>query len=173
MMSRECRYEPDILVAALSRGSSGFSDELQAHMHDCAACRELCEVVMMLRRDQTLAEREVTVPSAGQIWWRSAIRARMEAAQRAASPVTWAQGVTAATLLGVVCASGVLAWPAFRRVATAIAGRVLNGIDSTTVEVVPPVIAAMERSLPLVLGVVIAVVIAPLLVLYFALAGDD
>ena len=84
----------------------------------------------MLRRDRAQMEEHASVPAAGQIWWRSAVRARMEAAQAAARPVSWAQGMTAATLFGVVCAALVLTWPSLRRVSGLAGGRLLDGLDS-------------------------------------------
>ena len=125
----------------------------------------------MLRPDQARFE-DVSLPSSGQIWWRSAVRARMEAARAAARPVAWAQGATAASLFGILCAATVLAWPFIQRVFDAAAGRLSAGLDTSALQSLP-VMAAIQGSLPLAFGVVTVVVIAPLVVLYFALAGDD
>ena len=40
------------------------------------------------------------VPAAGQVWWRSAIRARAEASRAAASPMVWLQALTGAGAAG-------------------------------------------------------------------------
>ena len=191
MTRRGCPRESDVLDAVLrdgafgggitdtgASGDSGVTEgtmrgDLQRHVADCATCREVAEVITMLRRDRAQMEEHASVPAAGQIWWRSAVRARMEAAQAAARPVSWAQGVTAATLFGVVCAALVLTWPSLRRVSGLAGGRLLDGLDSNVLQVLPPMVAAVERSLPLALGVMAVVVIAPLAVLYFALAGED
>jgi len=190
MRRQGCPRESEVLDAVLRHGVVGggadngaaggsevtesvMRDDLQRHVADCASCREVTEVITMLRRDRAQMEEHASVPAAGQIWWRSAVRARMEAAQAAARPVSWAQGVTAATLFGVVCAALVLTWPSLRRLVGLAGGRLLDGLDSNVLQLLPPMVAAVERSLPLALGVMAVVVIAPLAVLYFALAGED
>ena len=171
-MSRSlCPREQEVVDAMLPQGHLAEASELQQHVAGCESCRELHEVMAMLRPDQALFE-DVSLPSSGQIWWRAAVRARMEAAQTAARPVAWAQGATAASLFGILCAATVLAWPFIQRVLGATAGRLSAGLDTSGLQALP-VMVALERSLPLAVGVVAVVVIAPLLVLYFALAGDD
>ena len=54
---------------------------------------------------------EVQVPVAGQVWWRSAVRARLESTQAATRPMTWLHGVTAAITLGIMLAVIGMAWP--------------------------------------------------------------
>ena len=155
----------------LPTGQLAAASELQQHVAGCASCRELHEVMTMLRPDQARLD-DVSLPSSGQVWWRSAVRARMEAARTAARPVAWAQGATAASLFGILCAATVLAWPFMQRVFDAAAGRLSAGLDTSALQDLP-VMAAIQGSLPLAFGVVTVVVIAPLVVLYFALAGDD
>jgi hypothetical protein len=191
MKRQPCHRESDVIDAALGNGrfSAGLSgtatvgdsgmsegvlpDDLRRHVAGCATCREVAEVITMLRRDGAEMEAHASVPAAGQIWWRSAVRARMEAAQAAARPVSWAQGMTAATLFGVVCAALVLTWPSLRRVGGLAGSRLMDGLDGNVLQLLPTMVAAVERSLPLALAVMAVVVIAPLAVLYFALAGED
>ena len=171
-MSRHlCPREQEVVDAMLPQGRLPEASELQQHVAACESCRELHEVMAMLRPDHALSE-EVSLPSAGQIWWRAAVRARMEAARTAARPVAWAQGATAASLLGILCAATVLAWPLLQRVFDATFGRVTAGLETNALQSFQ-VLAVIERSLPLAIGFVAVVVIAPLVVLYFALAGDD
>ena len=171
-MSRHlCPREQEVVDAMLPQGRLPEASELQQHVAGCESCRELHEVMAMLRPDHALSE-EASLPSAGQIWWRAAVRARMEAARAAARPVAWAQGATAASLLGILCAATVLAWPFIQRAFDAAFGRLSAGLESNALQSLP-VVAAIERSVPLAIGVVAVVVIAPLVVLYFALAGDD
>ena len=47
----------------------------------------------------------------GRVWWRAEMRARQEAARKAAQPISFALGAAAACAGGVVLALGVLAWP--------------------------------------------------------------
>jgi len=166
-----CPREQEVVDAMLPQGQLAEASELQQHVAGCESCRELQEVMAMLRPDYALSE-DVSLPSSGQIWWRAAVRARMDAAKTAARPVAWAQGATAASLFGILCAATVLAWPFVRRMFEATAGRLSAGIDTSGLQALP-VMVAIERSLPLAVGVVAVGVIAPLLVLYFALAGED
>ena len=171
MSGGRCPREQEVVDAMLPSGQLAEASELQQHVTGCESCRELQEVMTMLRADQTRVE-DVSLPSSGQIWWRAAVRARMEAARTAARPVGWAQGATAASLFGILCAATVLAWPFMQRVFDATTGRLAAGLDTSALQALP-VMAAIQNSLPLAFGVVAVVVIAPLLVLYFALAGDD
>jgi hypothetical protein len=107
------------------------------------------------------------------VWWRAAVRARLEEAQAAARPVTWAQGVTGATLFGVSCAAVILTWPALRRLVSLAWLQWMDVRDASALAELPAMLAAVEHGLPLALGVIGAIVLMPLLVLYFALAGED
>jgi hypothetical protein len=171
MSRRLCPREQDVVDAMLPHGRLPEDSQLQQHVAGCESCRELHEVMVMLRPDHARAD-EASLPSAGQIWWRAAVRARMEAARAAARPVGWAQGATAASLLGIVVAAAAFAWPFVQRVADAAFGRLSAGLDTSALQSLP-VMAMIERSVPLAVGVVAVVVLAPLLVLYFALAGDE
>lgn len=166
-----CPREQEVVDAMLPEGRLPEASELQQHVAGCESCRELHEVMAMLRPDHALSE-EAGLPSAGQIWWRAAVRARMEAARAAARPVAWAQGATAASLLGILCAATVLAWPLMHGVFDAAFGRLSAGFETSALQSLP-VVAVIQRSVPLAIGVVAVVVIAPLVVLYFALAGDE
>ena len=172
MADHDCIHEGDVVAAVLGRRWDRANDDLKQHAAQCETCRDVVAVASVLSADQEHARYEVRVPAAGQVWWRAAVRARMEAARTAARPVAWAQGATAASLFGILCAATVLAWPFIQRVLGATAGRLSAGLDTSGLQALP-VMVALERSLPLAVGVVAVVVIAPLLVLYFALAGDD
>jgi hypothetical protein len=171
MSRRLCPREQEVVDAMLPNGRLAETSELLQHVAECESCRELHEVMAMLRPDHTFTD-EVSLPSAGQIWWRAAVRARMDAARAAGRPVAWAQGATAASLLGILVAATVLAWPfvhgafdaAFVRLSAAVETNALQSFQ---------VVAVLQRSLSLAGGVLAVVVIAPLVVLYFALAGDD
>ena len=181
MSARDCVREADVIACALRGGGPvRLGEELQQHVAGCEICGELLEVMAMLHQDHAAAAADVTVPAAGQVWWRAAVRARLEAAQTAARPMTWAQGITGATLLGITCAAIVLGWPSLGRLIGLAReagpaggwGRWVEGWDGS-MRLLPSMLAAVEGSLPLALVVIAAVVVMPLLVLYFALAGDD
>ena len=46
----------------------------------------------VMRLDRDGLHEEMSLPSAGQVWWRAAIRARLEASQRVARPFSWLFG---------------------------------------------------------------------------------
>jgi hypothetical protein len=52
----------------------------------------------------------VTVPGAGQVWWRAAIRARLEAAETAARPFIWLYGALIVSAVVLAVAWSPLAW---------------------------------------------------------------
>jgi hypothetical protein len=169
-----CARESEIVDRALAgRGAATLDEDLRRHVDGCQACAELLKVIEMLREDHADAGTDVSVPAAGQVWWRAAVRARLEAAQAATKPLMWAQGMTGATLAGVTCAVLILTWPTLRRVVAAGWTRSTDLWDASTVQLFSSMLTAVERSLPLALVVIVAVVVMPLLVLYFALAGDD
>ena len=174
MTSPTCHREDDVLDALLADGSlAATADDLARHVEQCADCAEVRAIAGMLRRDDVASMRLASVPSAGQVWWRAAVRARMEAAQTAARPVTWAQGLTAAAVCGVVGAVAVLSWPFLQRLAGAASSRLVEGIDLTLLERFSSTISVLERSMPLAGAVALAAILAPLLALYFALANDE
>ncbi len=100
-MVPECRHEFE--VAALVRAGrwpDACEPDLRAHVHGCAECREAVTIAELLLQADRGAE--VHVPSAAQMWWRLAVRARLEREQAAARPVVWLQGIAAACGVGVV-----------------------------------------------------------------------
>jgi hypothetical protein len=126
-------------------------------------------VATVLRADHEYARREVQVPVAGQVWWRSAVRARLESAQAATKPMAWLYSITAAITVGVALASVGMAWPT-----------VSSGLESartlflpilTNGEVTGAVAGVLRHSVELAFIAAVGLVVAPL-VLYFALSSD-
>jgi hypothetical protein len=109
-MKRECARAADVL-AAMTAGPDPrlFDEELLRHADTCESCRDLVTVVSALRRERDRLRRGAAVPSAGLIWWRAQLRARQQAAIRAAAPVTavHAAALVAAVVLAVVLATSV------------------------------------------------------------------
>ena len=171
MTRSDCSHEQTVVSVVMARGWPGAADEeLQAHVRACPVCADVVEVATLLRMDHETFGREIRLPAAGQVWWRAAVRARMEAAHAAARPITWLQGVAAACAGAVACAVLAFTWPSVREVAGWFA-QVAIGLDPS-LSVIGPVRAAVEQSLPLVLSVAALVVLGPLVVLYFALSGE-
>ena len=154
MSALECPHEEQVVRLVLSgQWPDGAGSELQAHAGSCAVCQDVVAIAVVLRADQQHGG-DVQVPAAGQIWWRSAIRARAEAAGAAARPMVWLQALTGAGAVGLAVAGVSSAWP---RVESAL--RFL------------PFSAPAGDALPLFLLVGAGVVAAPI-AFYFAFPKD-
>ena len=171
MTAAECAREKAVIAAVRIGAWPGSCDgTLVAHVADCVSCAEVVQVAEAFRTDFESVGK-IHVPAAGQVWWRAAVRARMESAHAAARPMTWVQGVTAACAAGAVCAILAFTWPAISGVATTMAGLVAE-FGPDRLEVVSPMLIALTRGLPLLFAIAGCVVMAPLVILYFALSDD-
>jgi Sec-independent protein secretion pathway component TatC len=112
MSALDCPRETAVVNAVLS-GSwpHGCDESLVAHAKDCPTCREVASVSILLREDSEYSRIEAHIPAAGQVWWRAAVRARLESSRAAARPMTWMHGITAAIVIGVVLAAVTALWP--------------------------------------------------------------
>ena len=166
----DCPYETIVVNAVLS-GSwpHGCDEALVAHAKDCPTCREVASVSILLREDSESSRIEAHIPAAGQVWWRAAVRARLESTQAAARPMTWMHGITAAIVIGVVLAALTALWPLLPGVVT-MAWSVARDLLPN-----PQVVTAIGDGLrmSLLIGLIGAVVmlLAPL-ALYFVLSDD-
>ena len=88
-MSATCLRETELVTALVERRDD--IDALTSHAEACQGCREVVMVMRLMSEDRD-ARREVRVPAAGQVWWRAAVRARLEAVHAAARPLTWLHG---------------------------------------------------------------------------------
>jgi hypothetical protein len=164
----ECPREAEVVRAVLSGVWARIdNDELLAHTAECAVCGEVTAIAVLLREDAEQARREVLVPAAGQVWWRAAVRARLERTQAATRPMTWLHGITAAIAFGVLLAGISVAWPSVagtvQDVRTLVGGLIPGG------EVTGAIVGALRQSLTLAFVVAAGLIITPL-ALYFALS---
>jgi hypothetical protein len=115
MMGTSCPREIEVVASVLDSGRGRVDDEsVSAHLECCEACREVAMVTRLMTSDHDHARQVIRVPAAGQVWWRAAVRARLEAVHAAARPLTWSHGVAGACALGLAVALIGLAWPAVR-----------------------------------------------------------
>lgn len=170
MAEHSCIHEPDVLAAVLSRRWERASDQLKEHAESCEICCDVVAIAQLLSSEQERARYEARVPAAGQVWWRAAVRARLEAAHAVARPLTWVHGIAGACAVGVACAVIGMAWPSLREMASWLTFETF-GVDSGMADVAAFVTAAMQRSLPLAFVVAACIVLAPV-ALYFALTDD-
>ena len=170
MTAFDCPREQDVVNAVLGgMWPDRCDDSLVAHAANCVTCGEVAQVSMVLREDVDHARIDVIVPAAGQIWWRAAVRARLESTHAAARPMSWMHAITGAIVLGVFLAAITAVWP--------MLPGVINVIRATSREVLPSpdVARAIAGGLTQIAGLAIIaaaiMVIAPL-ALYFALSDD-
>jgi hypothetical protein len=171
MSVHECPHEEAVVAAVLAgRWPEGCDAALQAHVTDCAVCASVAEISQLLRGEHD-ALAHVQLPSAGQIWWRAAVRARIEGAQAAARPITWVQAGAGAAAIGAMCAIVAVLWPAAWGL-VARAATLVTGFDPGSLQLAMPALPLIERNMMVLLAVGVAVVLTPLLVLYFALSDE-
>jgi hypothetical protein len=162
-----CPREPEVVAAVLRHGMA--SVQLDAHLEQCTDCRDVAAITAVMRDDRDAMRTDVAVPAAGQIWWRAAIRARLEGTQAAARPLTWAHGAAAAVAAGLVAGTGGVAWSAIERVFVWMASRLA---DLTPAAPAMPDLLALGLTRGMLYAGVLAFVVLMPLVLYFALADD-
>jgi hypothetical protein len=177
MTRPQCPHEHSVINAILAgRWPDQCDETLQAHTAQCEGCRELVEVVSLLRVDRQQLHDEMRIPSAGQIWWRAAIRARLEASQQVARPLSWVLGVLVASVAGLALAVAELLWSPMQsalRSTTASGWAASFGPDDIT-RWLPPMsdlTPLATTAVLLVLGAAVCLVLAPL-ALYFALSDE-
>ena len=170
MTRLECAREPQVVNAVLSGRWPDRADEtLVAHAATCETCHEVAAVAVLLREDVDQSRFEVHVPAAGQIWWRAAVRARLESTHAATRPITWMHGITGATVLGALLAALTIVWPSVPGLARQAWTEAAGFFPS------PEVAGAIASGLrvSVMAGVLVAalLIVAPL-ALYFVLSDD-
>jgi hypothetical protein len=188
MTPRTCAHETEVVQAVLSRQWPEACDpSLRAHAAACPVCREVVAVSALLREDyeqgrDTIARRDVPLPSAGQIWWRAAVRARADAERTATRPLVWGYGAVAACAIGLMVAGIGALWPPLRPAAgQALWPALLPALDRvaslawwvppSTLTAADAVLAALKAQLPFVLGVAAFLVAMPVAI-YLALRDE-
>ena len=164
----ECRREQEVVTAVLSGVWTTIDDEeLTAHAAECQVCGEVAAISALLRTDAEQARREVHVPAAGQVWWRAAVRARLERTHASTQPMTLMHGVTAAIAIGLLLAILGMAWPT---IAGAVGGvKTLAAEMPANGDIIAAVVSAFRQSLTLALVVTAGLIITPVAI-YFALS---
>ena len=169
--SAGCPREIEVVASVLDRHARRIDDGLlAAPIESCEICRDVAVLTRLMSTDHDHAHREVRVPAAGQVWWRAAIRARLEAVHAAARPLTWSHGIAAACTLGLVVTIGGLVWPVIRDSA--------GWLVAWAVDVAPLgsaaaalVTTSLHGGIALVLIAAACVLLAPV-ALYFAISDE-
>jgi hypothetical protein len=99
----DCELEPEVLALVLEcRWPDGADAQLRKHVSKCAICCEVSEVVGVMQCERQELWARVSVPDSGRVWWLAQVRARREAAEAAARPITVAQMLAFASAVGVL-----------------------------------------------------------------------
>lgn len=158
MTAPECPREHSTVRAVLARR---MDDEIRAHAEACGVCRELMLIATAFSAERDDALREVHVPAAGQVWWRSALRAHAEATRTARRPILWLQGIAGASAAGVGAALVGVAWPSIREAAVLVAR-----YGATLRPEVAPWMDSVRSVAPVAVAALACLVLAPLAVYY-------
>jgi hypothetical protein len=122
MHSAECPRENELLDALQSsRWPAACETSLREHVQTCRACTQLLSVVDALLADHRGLVQQASVPSSAVVWWRAQMRSRREAAERAAQPISFVQGIALACAAGLLATALGVFVPTFRRLAAWIA----------------------------------------------------
>ncbi|HUP41294.1 MAG TPA: hypothetical protein VM115_14315 [Vicinamibacterales bacterium] len=127
--------------------------DCQCDQAECPECGPLVLLAQQIRDEFAHTTHTARVPTPEIIWWRSQMRARQEAARKAARPILFTQALAIAALIGLL---------------VSVAGRLT--LPALSLGIMP----ALSVSMPLLYLVIAAascLLIAPLLV-YLALARD-
>ena len=71
----------------------------------CPSCAEVAAIAQAFTDERNALMQQAQVPSSAIVWWRAQMRSRREAAEAAAQPITWAQGLVLACAAGILVAA--------------------------------------------------------------------
>jgi len=168
-MTRTCAREMEVVQAVLG-GRLERTSDLQVHVSACEACEEAAMVAALMRADRDASLADVHVPAAGQVWWRAAIRARLDATQAAARPLTWAHGVAGACAAGLTAAILTMAWSTIASFGGWLTERT-DGLGPGALAATQLAAAMLQRTIPV--GLAAALLLLAPIALYFAFADRD
>ncbi len=166
MSPDECPRELEVTRAALARrcGCEPDDSDLFVHAHACAVCREAATLAAVFAECRDEAMRAARVPAAGQVWWRSALRAHADAGRLARRPLVWLLGIAAACTAGAALGLVQLAGPQLLETIQELLAAA-SPIGSQAVDLID----GIRPALPFVVLVLGCLALAPVLV-YLALS---
>ena len=126
-------------------------------------------IAALIHDDHERSRYEVYVPASGQVWWRSAIRARLESTQSVMRPIGWLHAVTGAVAAGVLLAILTVAAPFLSPVAERAWGVAVSFFPNADVAAA---LASGLRLTTMVGAIAAAVLLLAPLAVYFALSRE-
>lgn len=162
MSTTECPREQDVMDAIASgRWPHRCDAALRAHVEACDLCSDLVEVIVPIRHDFEHALSAARVPTAGAVWWRAQVRARLDAEAAASRPVRVFSAIALACTAGLIAAVLTLSWPWIRTWLWA------QGVDAPMLPGASDVVAIVAtRGGAILVATALVVVAAPLAVLF-------
>lgn len=165
----ECVHEREVLDLVLAdRWPDRCDPDMVTHASTCDVCADVVAVALAMREDEARVEAEVVaaqphhqsvVPDATLVWWRAQIRAREDAARKAARPIAMVQGIAIGIGLVALLSTTRMAWPWIKT----YAGNTATGIGDVLARSLANSGAAIEAApLWITLSVVGALIAAPL-----------
>ena len=127
--------------------------DCQCDKPECPECGPLVALAQQIRREFEHTQQHAHTPTPEIVWWRAQMRARQDAARKAARPILFTQALAIAALIGLL---------------VALAGRLT--LPALSFAVMSPVSVSLPV-LYIVLAGAFCLLIAPLAV-YLALARD-
>ncbi len=172
MKNIECSREQELIDAVESRRwPDRIDSDLRSHVDECSFCADVVEVVSALHADRDAVMENVQIPAASVVWWRAELKARQEAAQVAARPITLVLAFAAASTVGVGLALLGLVTP--------VVGEWLNWLGVTLMGLGPSAgfelgslsTLGFSPGLPALIVIGISIALAPVAV-YFILSEE-
>jgi hypothetical protein len=98
----ECAHEDDVLAAvSTGRWPERADQELRAHVEQCDICRDVVAAAVAFAEDAEITETvKAPVPDSGVVWLRAQLKARADATRMAERPISVAQAIAFASMVG-------------------------------------------------------------------------
>src|SRR5271157_3042876 len=99
----ECELESEVLAAVLqNRWPEQVDASLREHVAACAICADVVAIAGAIDDAREEMRAHAVVPDSGRVWWLAQLRARREAAEAAGRPITAAQVIALAAVMGLL-----------------------------------------------------------------------
>lgn len=111
----DCENER-LIVEAVQSGlwPDGCGPALVLHAQKCEVCRDALLVAQFLQAQPPESLHQVRLPGAELVWWKAQLKARREAAERAARPVSIAEFLSLACSLACLLGFALWKWSSLR-----------------------------------------------------------
>lgn len=164
-MKVECEFESETLAAALqSRWPDRVDAQLRAHIESCRICSDVIAVAGAIDEAREELRECPALPDSGRVWWLAQLRARREAAEAAARPIT------AVHLIAFACSMGLLGacFGATSKWFQSLLESLVSSLARVRLEAwLPSALALLAEHSALILGMAAVVLLVPAAV-YFA-----